>query len=292
MKPQRMLALVIAAVVAVLLLKTCFFVVDRGEAAVVAEFGKPVRVVDGPGLYVKAPAPLQSVRTLDCRLNVWTSEPTEYVTADTASVVLSVYVAWRISDAGTFVLAAGTKERAEERIGDVVTSVLGRLVARHPMGAFASTQPADVLLPEVLRSTARESQEPLSKLGVSVADLGVVRVGLPDGARDVVIGRMAAGYDARAALEVAAGEEEAARIRAAADSERQVVLADARGESERIRSEADAAAMRIYADAHAADPEFYRFLRTLESYRVVMNDRTSVVMSSRSELFKLLDEKD
>ena len=50
--------------------------------------------------------------------------------------------------------------------------------------------------------------------------------------------------------------------------------------------------MRIYADAHAADPEFYRFLRTLESYRVVMNDRTSVVMSSRSELFKLLDEKD
>jgi modulator of FtsH protease HflC len=289
---KRTILILAAALVLALVLKTGFFIVDRGEAAVVTQFGKPVRVVDGPGVYVKAPLPVQSVHSYDRRLRVWDSEPREYATSDSATVVLTVYAAWRIRDARAFAQVCGVKERAEERIADVVSSELGAAIARHPLRAFVSTQAADIRTTEVLRAVRRECEPAVRALGIEIADIGATCVTLPDGVRRAIIDRMSAEQDAAASLELAAGEEEAARIRAAADSERQVILADARRDAERIRGEADAAAMRIYADAHKADPAFYDFLRTLDSYKAFMDEKTTVVLSSDSQLLRLLEKKE
>jgi modulator of FtsH protease HflC len=289
---KRVIILSAAALVFALIVKSGFFVVDRGEAAVVSQFGKPVRVVEGPGVYVKAPLPVQGVRSYDRRLRVWDSEPREYATSDSASVVLTVYAAWKIQDPRTFAEVCGERERAEARIADVVSSELGAAVARHPLRAFVSTQAADIRTPDVLRAVRRECDAAARAFGVEIADVGATCVTLPDGVRQAIIDRMSAEQEAAASLELAAGEEEAGRIRAAADSERQAVLADARRESERIRGEADAAAMRIYADAHKADPEFYAFLRTLDSYKAFMDDKTTVVLSSDSQLLRLLEKKE
>jgi len=129
--PVKRVILVLAALfVLALVVKTGFFVVDRGEAAAVTQFGKPVRVVDGPGVYLKAPLPVQVVRSYDQRLRVWDSEAREYATSDSATVVLTTYAAWRIRDARAFAETCGTKERAEEWIADIVSSELGAAVAR------------------------------------------------------------------------------------------------------------------------------------------------------------------
>lgn len=289
---KRVILISAAALVLALVVRTGFFVVDRGEAAIVTQFGKPVRVVDGPGVYVKAPLPVQDVRSFDRRLRVWDSEPREYATSDSATVVLTVYAAWRIQDARTFAEVCWVRERAEERIADVISSELGAAIARHPLRAFVSTQAADIRTPDVLRAVRRECEPAVRALGVEIADIGATRVTLPDGVRQAIVDRMSAEQEGIASLELAAGEEEAARIRAAADSERQVVLADARSKAERIRGEADAAAMRIYADAHKADPAFYGFLRTLDSYKAFMDEKTTVVLSSDSQLLRLLEKKE
>jgi len=99
---KRVILVLAALFVLALIVKTGFFVVDRGEAAVVTQFGKPVRVVDGPGVYLKAPLPVQVVRSYDQRLRVWDSEAREYATSDSATVVLTTYAAWRIRDARAF----------------------------------------------------------------------------------------------------------------------------------------------------------------------------------------------
>lgn len=281
-----------AALVLAFVAKTGFFIVDRGQAAVVTQFGKTVRVVDGPGVYVKAPLSVQGVRSFDRRLRVWDSRPREYATSDSATVVLTVYAAWRIRDARTFAETCGERERAEERIADVVASELGAAVARHPLRAFVSSQAADIRTPDILRAVRRECEPSLREIGVDVADIGATCVTLPDGVRRAVIERMSAEQDAIASLDLAAGEEEAARIRAAADSERQVILDEARRAGEGIRGEADAAAMRIYADAHRADPAFYEFLRTLDSYKAFMDEKTTLVLSSDSRLLRLLEKKE
>ncbi len=289
---KRVILVLAALFVLALIVKTGFFVVDRGEAAVVTQFGKPVRVVDAPGVYLKAPLPVQAVRSYDQRLRVWDSEAREYATSDSATVVLTTYAAWRIRDARAFAETCGTKERAEERIADIVSSELGAAVARHPLRAFVSAQATDIRTQDVLRAVRRKCEPAVRQIGVEVADIGATCVTLPDGARRAIIERMSAEQDAAASLELAAGEEEAARIRAAADSERQVILTEARRDAEKIRGEADAAAMRIYADAHKADPAFYEFLRTLDSYRAFMDEKTTVVLSSDSQLLRLLETKE
>ncbi|MBM3307635.1 MAG: hypothetical protein FJY74_04865 [Candidatus Eisenbacteria bacterium] len=290
---MRRAVLILAGVLAlVYVAATGLYVVDHGGAALVTQLGKPVRVVEEPGLHFKMPAPVQSVQAFDRRLRVWDSEPIECATADSAAVVLSVYAAWRVGDTRAFAAECGTPERAERRIADAVRSSLAAAVAREPMGALASTVGSDIRTPSVLATVRRECAAAVEGMGIEIAEVALTGMTLPAAAREAVVRRMSAEQEAAAALELAAGEEEAARIRAAADSERVAILNDARLAAERIRTEADAEALGVLAAAHAADPEFYRFVRTLDAYRAFMDGRTTVVLSTDSPLLRLLERKE
>jgi membrane protease subunit HflC len=79
-------------------------------------------------------------------------------------------------------------------------------------------------------------------------------------------------------------------IQAQADKEREVILAEAYEQAEKMRGQGDAEAARIYGEAYSRDPRFYRFLRTLESYRTILDDQTTVILSADSELLRLLQD--
>ena len=87
------------------------------------------------------------------------------------------------------------------------------------------------------------------------------------------------------------GEEEAQKIRAATDRDKTIILADAYKEAERLRGEGDAQAVNIYARSYSSDPKFYEFVRTLDAYKKIVDDKTTLVLPSNSRLFKLLMEK-
>jgi membrane protease subunit HflC len=86
------------------------------------------------------------------------------------------------------------------------------------------------------------------------------------------------------------GEEEALMIRAAADKEKRSILAQAYRESEKIKGEGEAEAARIYSGAFSRDPRFYKLVRTLQAYEKFLNEKTTVVLSTDSELLRLLKE--
>ena len=94
-------------------------------------------------------------------------------------------------------------------------------------------------------------------------------------------GRIAGQYRAE-------GEEQALEIRAEADKERTVILAKAYAEAEKTRGEAEAQATRIYTEAHQKDPQFYELVRTLEAYEKFLDEKTTVLLSTDSELLKYL----
>ncbi|HZW33112.1 MAG TPA: protease modulator HflC, partial [Isosphaeraceae bacterium] len=77
-------------------------------------------------------------------------------------------------------------------------------------------------------------------------------------------------------------------ITSQADRMRDTILAEAEADARRIRGTAEAEATRLLNEAHARDPRFFAFLRTLESYRAILDDRTTVVLSASSPLLKLL----
>ena len=86
------------------------------------------------------------------------------------------------------------------------------------------------------------------------------------------------------------GLAENTRIKSQADLQYSQILANARRDADLIRGRADAESLRILNQAHRRDVEFYRFTRTLDSYRLILNDRTTLVLSGSSGLLKLLTE--
>ena len=283
-----------AAIVIVLLLalRTTVFVVDETKTAIVTQFGRPVRVIETAGLNWKLPQPVQAVRLFDRRLLVYDPKPTEFLTNDKKNVVVDAFVTWRIADAGKFLETVNNRDGAEVRMADIVASELGAALGQYPLHALISTNLDSMKVAEIMervesgcRTTAAAS------FGIDVTDVRMKRLAFPEQNKQSVFDRMRAERERTAKKYRSEGEEEAIKIRAEADKERQEILAVAYGEAEKIRGEGDAEAMRIYGAAYNTDPAFYEFTRTLESYRKFMDDRTTIVLSSDSDLLELFDKK-
>lgn len=283
---------------------TSFFIVDQTRYAVQLRFGDPVRAIVEPGLYVKAPWPIDTVTPLDNRLlvllNPGADEPDrEYLTQDADSgigknIVVTTYTVWRIRrDAGAvrkFIETMGDTARAAARIGDVVVSELGAALGSNDFSALVSTEASQrrwsELLDEVRDKCAARVED---AYGVELVDVQIQRLNFPGVNRRAVFDRMEAEREKIATRYRSAGEQEATSIRAAAERERMEILAKAYEEASRIRGEADAEAAQIYADAYGRDPEFYSFVRTLETYGEVLGKNTVAVLSSNSEFLRLLN---
>ena len=54
--------------------------------------------------------------------------------------------------------------------------------------------------------------------------------------------------------------------------------------------EGEAEALDIYAESFSKDPDFYEFLRTLETYEKVIDKKTTLVLPGDSKLFKALTQ--
>jgi modulator of FtsH protease HflC len=87
------------------------------------------------------------------------------------------------------------------------------------------------------------------------------------------------------------GELEAKRIIAEADRQKVRLGAEAYAGAQQIRGDGDAAAARIYASAYNQDPSFYRFLRTLQAYALILDENTTVVLPSSAEALAVLHEQ-
>ena len=86
----------------------------------------------------------------------------------------------------------------------------------------------------------------------------------------------------------AEGEEQALRIRADADRQKEQILSGAYKEAEKIKGEGDAQSTRTYSAAYSKNPRFYKLLRTLEAYKKIFDDKTTAILSSDSELLRIM----
>jgi membrane protease subunit HflC len=84
----------------------------------------------------------------------------------------------------------------------------------------------------------------------------------------------------------AEGEQRSQEIRAETDKEREIILARAYQEQMVLTGEGDARATDIYASSFEKDPEFYAFLRRLETYEKVFEEKTTILLDTEAELLK------
>ena len=274
-------------VLAAFALARCVVFADEAEWVMITQFGRPVRTLAEAGLHFKAP--YQSAVRIDRRLQIFHPRPSEVLSKEKRHLDLDVYVCWRVHEPRRFLETVTDRVGAEMRLQDMVRSELAAEVGRHPLEAFVSTNPAAHKVDEIMaRLTSRCAEQARPACGIEVADVRLKRIGLPAGARDGALERMRAERGRIARQYRAEGEEEALKIRAAAEKERTALLAKAHADAERLRGQAEAEATRVYSEAHRQDPAFYELTRTLEAYRKFLDDKTTILLSSDSDLFRHL----
>jgi modulator of FtsH protease HflC len=276
-----------AAVAFMLFLWLTLFSVRETEFALVLQFGKPVRTITLAGLHAKWF--FQSVTFFDRRLRIYDPRPSEFLTRDKKNLVIESYVAWRIRDPQHFVETVGDPVSAEMRLHDVVWSGLSAVLGTHDLESIVAPNGDSVQQETFLdQLTASTGTLALTQYGIEVVDVRIKRVNLPEQNKQSVYARMRAERERIARQYRAEGEEEALRIRADADRQRDEILATAYKDAEKVRGEGDATSTRIYSEAYSRNPKFYKLIRTLESYKKILDDKTTAILSSDSELLKVL----
>lgn len=282
--------LLVAALVALYAGATAFVAVAETEIVVLTQFGRPVRVLDRAGLALKWPDPIQSALRLDRRLQPLDQALGEFLTQDKKNVVVGSFVVWRVADARRFIQSVRDQAAAEQRLSDLVNSELGAVLGTYPLPAILSTDPEGSKLPEIVaQAKAAVAPQALAEYGIAVEDLRIRRFGFPDQNLQSVYSRMRAERESIAKKYRAEGEEEAAKIKAETDRAVRELLAEAYRDAETTRGRGDAESTRIYAEAFEKDPSFYRLTRTLEAYRKLLDEKTTLILSADAPLFRYLE---
>ena len=258
-------------------------IVDETEQIVILQFGKPVRNLKEPGLNWKLPAPLQTANTFEKRLLEYDVPPEEILSRDKKSLIIDNYVRWKIVDPLLFLQTVAAVPTAKTRLDDIVYSELRQELGTHDMVEII-TENRELIMEKV--TTA--SNEETSKYGIEVIDVRIRRVDLPRENESSIYARMEAERKRQANKFRSEGEEEAQKIRAATDRDKTVILAEAYKSAQQIRGEGEAKALDIYATSFSKDPKFYEFVRTLETFEKIIDDKTTLVLPGDSKLFKEL----
>ena len=267
-----------------------FYVVPETEAAIVTLFGRPVRAIkDDAGLHFKWP--IEGLLRFERRVMVYSPRPSEFLTKDKKNLVCDSDVLWRIDAPEQFLKTVGDVVTAEMRLHDIVWAALAAEIGKVELSDLVSDRPEPVKTGQVMEEVASAARKVAGRgFGIELVDVQLKRLTFPEQNKKSVFARMRAERERIAKQYRAQGEEAAMKIRAQADKEREVLLARAYREAEEIKGRGDAESTRIYGEAYGRDPQFYKLVRTLDSYRKILDDKTSIILSSDSELLKLLTQ--
>jgi len=281
-----------------------FFIVEEGKQVMITQFGKPIGTPKTEaGLYFKVPF-LQQVNEFDKRIFIWNGEPNQIPTNDKTFVFLDVTARWRIVDALKYMQAVKTESRAQSLLDDIIGGTVRDMVNKNnlieiirssdwsldtmtPSNQEPGTKPErgrDVISDQILEIASRATPQ----YGIELRDVMLKRVNYIDSVRQRVYDRMISERKRIAAEKRSLGEGQKARILGTVDRELKEITSTANKNALEIRGKADAEATKIYGDAYSQDPEFYAFMKTLESYTSIIGNNTSLVLSSDSDIYKYL----
>ena len=288
MKRNTLLLAAGGVVAALFILLQVLFTVREGEAVVVTTFGKPVSALTNAGLYARYPWPVQRIYRFDNRVHTLEGAFEETLTRDGKNILVAVYAGWRIDKPIQFLERIRTVEQAEHNLDALLRSQKNAVLGQFPFSALINTNIAamqfEQIEDEMLKAVKPEAA---NQYGITVQFLGIRKIGLPESITEKVFARMKAEREEIAERYRSEGEGEAIKIRAAADSQRNQLLAQAEAEAKGIRAEGDAKAAESY-QVFEKNPELAMFLRKLEVLEGTLKKKSTVVLSTETEPFDLL----
>lgn len=137
----------------------------------------------------------------------------------------------------------------------------------------------------------KTANERASDLGIEILDFKIKRLNYVEEVRDQVFKRMTSERYRIADKFRSEGQGEASRINGEKERDLKSIQSTAFEEAEKIKGKADAAAAAIYAASYnqsAMSRDLYSFLKSMETFENTFDKKTSVILSTNSELYKFL----
>ena len=266
------------------------FQVRKTEVAVVTTFGKATRPITEPGPYWKWPWPVQKVYKFDQRTHVSEGKFEQVLTSDGYSLLISVYVGWKISQPDLFFPRfAGSTNRAEESLEGIVRNAYSGIVGKHPFSHFISTDEKNLKFGEIEQEMlARvQSDAKANNYGIDITFLGIRRLGLPESVTKLVFERMESEREVQVSRIKSDGERQASDIRERANYESSKLLTDAEAQAQKILGEGEKEAARSF-EVFKQEPNLAIFLLKLKALEQFLQNRTTLILDQNTSPLDLL----
>ncbi len=291
-----------------------FYTVDETKQVIITQFGKPVGdPKTEAGLKLKIPF-IQQVNPVDKRILEWDGSPSNMPTKDKLYIAVDLFARWRIVDPLQYFLRLRDERSAQSRLDDILGSETRNAVAKHELielvrttkgrqplrdaslseadldtlGGLVPIRKGRALVEEEIYAAAAPKVE---VFGIELTDIRFKRVNYNESVRPKIYDRMISERRQIAERFRSEGNGEAARINGNRERELNRIRSEAYREVEEIRGDADAKATEIYAQAYNQSDEavdFYEFQKTMDMYRTVLKDNSTLIMSTTSEAFEYL----
>jgi membrane protease subunit HflC len=290
------------------------YTVSEVQQVIITQFGKPIgEPVTTAGLKVKVPF-IQNVNPIDKRVLEWDGNPSDMPTKDKLYVSVDLFARWRIVEPLQYFLRLHDERSAQSRLDDVLGSETRNAVAKHELIEIIRTTRDRVPLRDALVTDAArldvgslvpiqkgrkqveqeifaEAAQKVRVFGIELLDIRFKRINYNESVRPKIYDRMISERRQIAERFLSEGNGEAARIRGNRVRDMNKIQSEAYRQVEEIRGVADAKATEIYAKAYNQSPEavtFYEFTRTMQAYKSLIAENTTLVLSTDSDLFKFL----
>ncbi|TET71184.1 MAG: protease modulator HflC [Candidatus Aminicenantes bacterium] len=304
---RNIIAIVVPFAILIVLLNA-FYVVSETKQVIITQFGEPIGdAVTKPGLHLKVPF-IQKANYFEKRWLEWDGDANQIPTKDKKFIWVDTYARWRISNPLVFFQRLRDERGAQSRIDDIIDGQTRNVIAnfdlieivRSSNREFELTEELAILdiaaaIPEI--ETGREkiaqiilekSSEITPELGVELRDVKIKRINYVEEVQRKVFDRMISERKRIAAKYRSEGDGKSAEIRGEKERELKKIQSEAYRKAQEIKGKADAEATKIYANAYNRDPEFYQFMKTLETYVSTMDKETWLLLSTDAEFLKYL----
>ena len=290
------------------------YTINEAEQAVVTQFGKPVGgAITDAGVHFKTPI-IQTVIKFDKRILEWDGSANEIPTLDNKYIFIDAFARWRISDALQFYKSAKNEMLAQSRLDDILDGAVRDEIANRTMVEIVRSSDRVMVIQDVESSSVNVNNkviedysakgarldivesilESVSKrlldlnMGIEILDVQLKRINYTRQVQEQVFNRMISGQNQIAEKYRAQGQGKKQEILGMQVQRKKEIISGAYLESQKIKGEADANATRIYADAYGKSPEFYNFIKTLETYSNTLDSSTQFILSTDNHYLKYL----
>ena len=300
---------ILVVLVIVIFVSGAAFVVDETKQVIITQFGKPVgEPITAAGLHFKKPF-IQQARYFEKRLLDWDGDPNQIPTKDKRYIWLDTTARWRISNPLKFLQSVGNEMGAHSKLDNIINSATRDAVTGHLLvEAIRNTnriletkkEGEEVIVTEEALEEIKVGRQALAGMildkakvlapqyGIELIDVRIKRINYVETVRKEVYGRMIAERKRAAETYRSEGQGKRLEIEGQMGKELKQITSEAYRAAQGIRGKTDAETIKIYADAYSQDPDFYSFLKTLETYRETIDGKSTIILTTDSDYYRYL----